>query len=51
MLICRLAPHLGDPLIAALMGIGIIVALTSMKGQLVATFTATSTDLANAIAE
>ena len=38
-------------LIAALVGIGIIVALTSMKGQLVATFTTTSTDLANAIAE
>ena len=38
-------------LIAAVMGIGIIVALTSMKGQLVATFTTTSTDLAKAIAE
>ena len=38
-------------LIAAIVGIGIITALTSLKGQLVATFTTTANDLAAANAE
>jgi len=38
-------------LIAAIVGIGIIVALQSMTAELNATFNSTTTDLANAVAE